>query len=169
MEDKKISELNDANQTLQGNEVAPIVQNGETVKLPVSLFVTVPDFESNTPFKKLIFSISQIGTDAPVLDLLFNNSSLDPNNFTSSRLSQGDYKLEYPYTDPNIFNTIYLQKGELSDTNSFFTATKFNNFKSNNLGVIMRTFNISITQSNTIFLPTDGLLGDTLIIINVNE
>lgn len=158
MADKKISELNSANLPLTGSEELVLVQGGETKKVPVS------EVGGGGSLKKIVYSITQSGTDDPIFNLLENNSSLDLSGSVFTRNQQGRYTLEIITNDASLFSKFFPSViGNINSGNSS-TIQVFKNDLIGKLGRIdleVLTFEEAILK--------DDLLLDTLLEIYINE
>ena len=119
---------------------------------------------SSSGLKKIVYALTQSGTDAPTLTLLLNEASLDISGVAIVRVTGGVYSLDFPTTDETLFDR-------------FFPETN-NHFANDKGGCAVRKDN-GISKANVIKVEifttedeanlVDDILIDTLFTINIIE
>jgi len=110
--------------------------------------------------KEMNISVTQVGTSAPTLTLINNNSSLNFDNIiTTIRLSEGSYEFGYSTSDNDLFDKIFLEiKGLVSE------VSLLNGIEKGNVIVFgIRSYDLN---SNSF---QDNIFNNNLLTIYVNE
>jgi hypothetical protein len=145
MVSKKISELNLAT-TLDGTEVVPVVQNGETKKVSVANLI-----QDLRPYKVYTALLTQSGTDAPVATVL-------ENTIGNISFSTGNAPGYYNINSNNLFNE---RTGLLLEPLSSINGNGYSQIENkNNSTLTISTLDIGAG-------PIDGLLINSMIEIRV--
>ena len=119
---------------------------------------------SSSGFKKIVYSLTQSGTDDPVLTLLFNETSLDISGVVIERVANGIYSLDFPTTDETLFDRFFPEtNNHFSGFGQSCAVRKDNGISKANV-IKVEFFTVEDGTSQT-----DDILSDTLFTINIIE
>ena len=118
-------------------------------------------------YRELVLSISQSGTDAPLISTLEDTSSLNL-NITSLRQGVGIYFLNISTTDVTLFSKLYADISLSSDGASslmpIVTTKKIDSISaSSTLSVVL------LSNDSSSSTPTDDAFKDALLTIKIRD